>query len=916
MTTEQKKLHEQNLTSKQKTASEQMSYQAMLNSSELAVKVYENHREIFEGLESQQRVTLVQKHLDLLITLIKDDNNQSWSSSVFTMKALFHPSVAHALYYAKRFDGLEGGSQIELLKANPTFARHFVEEGRIHQLSGYYLSEFVTNVCIKYPKKKNEGVFHNYSANFIEEDRDYLTLCIAEHPALIAKLNPAARILLLARLKKIGNKKPYQPDPEPELANNSPFKINWDSPRFWSSQTRRLNDISEFNIADEVWEQASEADDIPLNWEKMGRSFWLAALGNMSCGKSFYSEFNHLLDSALCTNCFNHYAKPLALAAVIDERFLSVQQYGHYARYGLTSLERRRLIIANGLSERINSYREFTDTLNKLAKQAEQTRQYHELLADAKLAVEVYRNAREHFDALKEWQKIELLKRTPGLMIIMLEEGKELNFMLQKTGFLRSGIMKDYSIIQYTALNNKDVALALYNKPAIFQQLPEWEQVEIILSHPELAKQFAVDGRLNQIKDLEEVSKFVTCICVKSLCVVYGKNLNDADRDEICINIAKNPEVLLKLNPAARMLLLSRLKQSQIAKQSSHNQSNQSNQADNKEKLDLPNYLQMAVNDAYILPLDWDTIRAFWIMVLGNMTYSNDYVGRFNDVLDCAYSRNNYFYVPRVQAEALALTLLLDPQFINGYPSQYNPSRILAKLSDEERERLTRSYNLIPKIESYKQLTTALESKIKAEIDAKKQAEEAKAKAIEEARKAESARKAALEKIAEEAKKAEEVKRAEEIKRAEELKRVEELKRAEEAKRAEELKRSEEARKAIAAKEAEEQAKKLEEIKKAEEARKAKDAIEAEQANKAREEKVREEKARLEAEKIKASQAANRAPIDDQYFMSAAVFSAASRVPSNIPANASSARANISDSAEAANSKGKNNRNVGYCTIL
>jgi len=227
----------------------------------------------------------------------------------------------------------------------------------------------------------------------------------------------------------------------------------------------------------------------------------------------------------------------------------------------------------------------------------------------------------------------------------------------------------------------------------------ELDELAELLSDPNLLKRFVGENKLIGLEP-ERLSYLITCICIVAHRPSYGSNLHSLDRDTLCVRIAKEPALLAKLLPAARIIFLARLKQ-----------------MTSTMKSEVPRIIQEAAEQSYSLPLGWNAdynngigLRAFWLPSIMDMNYECDYYGRFRDVLDCAFIRNNYHNTPKGEAEALALAVVLDPRFVRGFPNSNNPCRPLAQLSSSDSKQLIERHNLSGKIKGYEEFTKTLES--------------------------------------------------------------------------------------------------------------------------------------------------------------------------------------------------------------
>jgi len=309
---------------------------------------------------------------------------------------------------------------------------------------------------------------------------------------------------------------------------------------------------------------------------------------------------------------------------------------------------------------------------------------YQLMLKDSKLTLKLYKDERKAFLECTKGEGGQVLNRLiqkqPALMLFMIEQAKS------KEDYSELKCMP--TIVEMAAWNHEEVAVALFNKTELFDSiLSDFQRIKIILKYPELIKRFVHEGGIKNLHCNSELSKLVTSICVTcpgpkddAICYWdshYGFKLKKQDRDALCIKIAQMPAQILMLNPAARILLLARLKQIK-----SHSQ----------KELNLPLPMQVAYQEAYDIPLDWEELEgAFWLPVLGGMNRGNSYFSCFKNLLRSVHSENQYFgddkdqavnqlfgkglrvehyWVQREHAQAVGLAVLLEPSIMqpqNGY---------------------------------------------------------------------------------------------------------------------------------------------------------------------------------------------------------------------------------------------------------
>lgn len=306
---------------------------------------------------------------------------------------------------------------------------------------------------------------------------------------------------------------------------------------------------------------------------------------------------------------------------------------------------------------------------------------------DSNVAIKAYEA--HVFAELTQEQKALFILQHPSLMILLIQENSLTEDDKQAIFFPIKDVPREqlayYSAAYLSASKNEAVAFSLYSNPALFNLMSDNEKVGVALNHPLLAKKMFLENFLEKLNK-DAFSFFITCYVVNNdMPLRYGP-ITSEQRDLMALAIAKQPHLIANLYPAARILLFSRVQQMQCF------------QAE-PELLCIPEEIFSQIKQSYTLPIDLDKLL-FWLPCIVGMGDS-DYWGRFNAVFDTALGRYdlNQQLVSgtqspenKMQAEALAMSLIQDERFVIGYQSHYYPNIYFGRLTNEHRIKLGSKY--------------------------------------------------------------------------------------------------------------------------------------------------------------------------------------------------------------------------------
>ncbi len=366
---------------------------------------------------------------------------------------------------------------------------------------------------------------------------------------------------------------------------------------------------------------------------------------------------------------------------------------------------------------------------------------YQSMRASEKDAMQIYQNERDTFNALSKEKRANIMIKHPNFMMFMMEQKDQFTFLTTPFGscetYWRGGTpnpLNFSSLLWVVAAfqGNLDLTKKLYRHPVMFKALTEMERTQIALRHPEIAFNFVKDKHTHALSS-DALSYFTTCVCINArytaastiIRCTYGPDLDETQRNRITFEIAKEPDLLLNLNPAARIILLSRLKKMINLSFLS-----------NEELLSLPDCVKKATETADNFqkpeqvhePLCYYHFcgkMGFWLPAFAGMTYENSRVLQFSDIIDYCLGHRDYECIvngkeplssdEETVRKALALVIVMDSRHKRGYQSKSDPKYFEAKLNEHDRKAIIEYHHLSKKIEQYNDFTRELTQMLKVE---------------------------------------------------------------------------------------------------------------------------------------------------------------------------------------------------------
>lgn len=456
-----------------------------------------------------------------------------------------------------------------------------------------------------------------------------VTLAIAQDDQLVQKLHPAARHLLFSWIK------------QQELFN--------------SVETRYTLGLSEKTIQAIILSQV-----LPIHENAI--VFWILSLCGIN-GADYVGRFHSMLDTAMCNLGLNQQplkveqndsdktqAEVLALSLVEDPVFITGYPNDHFPEHplALLSVENR---YALGLK--------------------------HSSVAEL-----MYELSDSNFSRFSDVQKAKLVIKQRRLFLKMISDEKlraeDLNWLFNFT----SHETRYLSPACCVAVSDEDIAHYLYERKYLFEKFSDDEKAEIASVHHRLAMKMMDDGVLTSLN-----YRALTFL-VGSYAVLGGYHSHDKtpeQRNEMLIAFFKHPALANKILPIARILAFSWLQKSLDFRQDHFN---------------LSDDTVVDILSSYNLPIQNEDL-CFWLITLCGLNDLIDTVGRFDAIyrtavgeygLDQQLLQGAQSQADRFQAEVLALTIIHDPRFINGFDNKYSPLHPHAKLTTEMRIELGRKY--------------------------------------------------------------------------------------------------------------------------------------------------------------------------------------------------------------------------------
>ena len=294
--------------------------------------------------------------------------------------------------------------------------------------------------------------------------------------------------------------------------------------------------------------------------------------------------------------------------------------------------------------------------------------------ADQQYALNLYKNEHDKFHTLSLYERARLARQHMALIESMIanprvaeEDIKAITMTFPDND--EFALKFRSAIIRNSPEQMTKIATLLNSASPIFQKLNDFNKVEMALHNPNIIIEMIKDGSILKLND--------TAFSRMAASLALTKNIN------FCLEFARNSTLFAKLQPAARELVLSRLKQS-----------------DDIVLDNLPNKVIKLIKNAYNLPMDNEKQFLLWIPCLAGVNDA-DFYGRFYEVLHCAlgtYWINQPYTVlnrtptanERINQEALALILVRDKRFIEG--NKTISGYVCALLNTEDRLKLGELY--------------------------------------------------------------------------------------------------------------------------------------------------------------------------------------------------------------------------------
>jgi len=300
--------------------------------------------------------------------------------------------------------------------------------------------------------------------------------------------------------------------------------------------------------------------------------------------------------------------------------------------------------------------------------------------ASSEQATKLYADEKDQFFRLSRFQQATLATKHHALMKMMVQDeslGKEeLAVILKPFPEEEAPFELQFSPALYlSAMKNAGVAFAAYDNQNLFNQLETFKQAEIIARHFHLYRKVFTESQLKNF-GIEDLSYIASHYALAPDYPPHNK-FHDWQREQVCLDFAKSPEILSSLYPAARFLLFSRIKQMHDFQQ-------------NPESLGLSTEVSRQIQVSYTLPLTDASIGGAWWLSAMCSDQGLDYAGRFDDVLRCAKGQTNYG--EGELPEALAATILEDDRFIEGFQNSLYPDHPYAQFKLEDRLEVASMY--------------------------------------------------------------------------------------------------------------------------------------------------------------------------------------------------------------------------------
>jgi hypothetical protein len=218
---------------------------------------------------------------------------------------------------------------------------------------------------------------------------------------------------------------------------------------------------------------------------------------------------------------------------------------------------------------------------------------------------------------------------------------------------------------------NPQKAQAFYSDKQNFNKLTEEQKAILAAEQPVVMQAMLDSGDLSQFSS-RMLSMIVTSYVINVSAVKRGGGIfiareglpssaNDEQRKQICLQIIQKPEIIEKINSAARILLFAFIKKEKLLE-------------NNTIKSNLDPNIQAAIDNAYDIRTDYNPEKQYWNKCLWPALAGGfgigDYIGRISELTSCArYETEQYIEAPddpKATAEILISHPALSEKLSNG----------------------------------------------------------------------------------------------------------------------------------------------------------------------------------------------------------------------------------------------------------